>query len=348
MNHPVNPEPLLDQYRRWRSDNPKARFIDGARALRVPEAALVDGALRPLGHAKPLRRSWPAILDALQTLGPVMALTRNATTVHEKIGAYPKLMHEGVHALFLSEDIDLRLFLGRWGSGFAVDVHTPRGVRPSLQFFDTEGTAVHKIYAVEGTDEAAWDALVLTYADEDVPAPKFTPIPTPEIRPDEAVDTRLLADRWRGLQDTHDFFPMLRSLKLERQQALRLAPHDLACTLPEDTVPTLLESAAETGLDIMVFVGNPGCIQIHTGPVHTVKWVGHWINVLDPGFNLHLRMNQVASTWRVVKPTVDGPVHSIELFDHEGGLMAQFFGRRKPGTPEDERWRALVSALATR
>ena len=54
------------------------------------------------------------------------------------------------------------------------------------------------------------------------------------------------------------------------------------------------------------------------------------------------------STWRVVKPTVDGPVHSIELFDHEGGLMAQFFGRRKPGTPEDERWRALVSALATR
>jgi hypothetical protein len=37
----------------------------------------------------------------------------------------------------------------------------------------------------------------------------------------------------------------------------------------------------------MCFVGNRGCIQIHTGPVKNIKIMGPWLNVMDPGFNLH-------------------------------------------------------------
>ena len=70
-----------------------------------------------------------------------------------------------------------------------------------------------------------------------------------------------------------------------------------------------------------------------------------WLNVLDPGFNLHLREDRVANAWIVEKPTSDGVVTSVEAFDGDGELMAMFFGARKPGAPELERWRELVREL---
>jgi len=93
----------------------------------------------------------------------------------------------------------------------------------------------------------------------------------------------------------------------------------------------------------MCFVGNPGMIQIHTGPVKRVEVMGDWLNVLDLSFNLHLREDRIATTWVVRKPTADGIVTSVELFDATGSTMAMFFGERKPGKPELAAWRALVA-----
>jgi putative hemin transport protein len=106
----------------------------------------------------------------------------------------------------------------------------------------------------------------------------------------------------------------------------------------------------------MVFVGSPGCIQIHSGPVVRIEPMEmkgqddnappmRWLNVLDPGFNLHLREDRIASVWIVEKPTSDGVVTSVEAFDQAGELMAMFFGARKPGQPEREEWRRIVRVL---
>ena len=126
------------------------------------------------------------------------------------------------------------------------------------------------------------------------------------------------------------------------------------------TIGGLLNDAAFDGTPIMVFVGSPGCIQIHSGPVvriEPMEMKGHgngngegaapmrWLNVLDPGFNLHMREDRIASVWIVEKPTSDGIVTSVEAFDHAGELMAMFFGARKPGQPEREEWRRIVRVL---
>jgi putative hemin transport protein len=107
----------------------------------------------------------------------------------------------------------------------------------------------------------------------------------------------------------------------------------------------VLEAAARDGLPIMVFVNNPGCIQIHTGPVAHLKTAGPWFNVLDPDFNLHLREDLVKSAWVVRKPTSDGFVTSLELYDATEGLVVQFFGKRKPGQSESLDWRRIVEGL---
>jgi putative hemin transport protein len=95
----------------------------------------------------------------------------------------------------------------------------------------------------------------------------------------------------------------------------------------------------------MVFVGNPGIIQIHTGPVRKLVDHGEWFNVLDPDFNLHLREPAIVQSWVVRKPTEDGTVTSLELFNAADELIATIFGKRKPGIPEMEEWREVVAEV---
>jgi putative hemin transport protein len=118
--------------------------------------------------------------------------------------------------------------------------------------------------------------------------------------------------------------------------------------MPVTVVKDLLDLAAGASTPIMVFVGNPGMLQIHSGPIQKVVSIGVWINVMDPRFNLHLRSDSVAQAWLVRKPTVDGIVTSVELFNDRGEAIAMFFGERKPGNPELTAWRALVDELLAR
>ena len=45
------------------------------------------------------------------------------------------------------------------------------------------------------------------------------------------------------------------------------------------------------------------------------------------------------------KPTEDGVVTSLELYDAYGETIAFLFGKRKPGIPELDAWRELVAEI---
>jgi putative hemin transport protein len=133
---------------------------------------------------------------------------------------------------------------------------------------------------------------------------------------------------------------------VSRTQGLRLAPEGHAVQISYESLKAIFHQASATDLEIMVFTGNKGCIQIHSGMVKKLVQAGPWFNVLDPDFNLHLREDGIASVWLVKKPTEDGIVTSVEVFDAEGKVIVQFFGKRKPGIPENEHWRLMVNELA--
>lgn len=348
MNNEQIIEPLADLRERWktfREENPDVRIRDAATRMGVSEAELVA-----TGCGTTVTRigdDWPAILTSLEPLGPIMSLTRNDHAVHEKKGIYRKVSIEGAMGLALDEDIDLRFFMVHWHFGFAVIEETTRATRRSLQFFDQDGTAIHKIYLQDEGSVEEFNAVVDRFRHENQDSTIQVQPVTPDDAdlPDEEIDFAGLYDTWRSTKDTHEFFGMLRKFKVGRVQALRNAPADLARRLSLDSFRRLLEMASEEQLPIMIFVGSPGVIQIHTGPVNRVVETGPWFNVLDPGFNLHLREDHIASAWMVSKVTDDGFVTSVELFDEDGKVIALMFGKRKPGQPEDMNWRALASRL---
>ena len=335
----------------------KARHRDIASALSISEGELLAAHAGSFAEdesplrARRLRADWQGLVAALEPLGPVMALTRNESCVHEKVGVYREVSAQGPQrlvGLVLGGAIDLRVFYSHWRHGFAVAERLSDGaVQRSLQFFDAAGQAIHKVFMKPESDLAAYEALVARFLAEDQ-QPGFEPgeawrEPTPT--PDARVDVAAFRAEWASLRDTHDFFGLLRRHGLSRTQALRLAEPRFAQPVAPSSAQELLSRAAQEGVSLMVFVGNPGMIQIHSGPVNKVAMMGPWINVLDPGFNLHLREDHIAAAWLVRKPTVDGLVCSLELFDAEGRTIAMLFGERKPGQAERCDWRNLLESL---
>lgn len=317
---------------------PKLRIRDRARRLGVTEAELVFADCGVVSTA--LAGTAQEIFGALGALGRVMALSRNDWAVHERHGAYQDIQVDAPVGIVLGPDIDLRMFFHCWKYSCAVIENG----RHSLQFFDKAGEAVHKIYRTEQTDAAAWDALVARFAAAQKPAVAIEAINVPAVA-DSPADAAALRAHWLALQDTHDFFLMLRQFQVSRLGALRAAGEDLAQSVEADAVEKMLTQAAATELPIMCFVANRGIVQIHTGPVRKLLRTGPWFNVLDESFNLHLNTQAVASSWVVSKPTSDGWVTSLELYTASGELIVQFFGARKPGKPELTEWRELLLSL---
>jgi putative hemin transport protein len=335
-----------------RAEHPRMRERDLAQMLGVREAEILAaeiGAGPDTGTGARVRRivADPArLMPMVGALGEVMALTRNDWCVHERRGVYENF-HAGEHAaMVLGAEIDLRIFPRHWVHGFAVVREGEGGPRRSLQIFDAAGDAVHKIHLGAGSDAAAFDRLVEALAlPEDAPfdlAPRAAPEP---VRVNAAKLEALRAG-WAAMTDTHQFLTMTRRLKFDRLGAYRSVGAPWARPLPADALVAALRQAGAAGTPIMIFVGNHGCIQIHSGRVERLEPMGPWFNVLDPRFNLHLRADKVAEVWLVRKPTRRGDAVSIEAFDATGQLIAQIFGKRAEGATDTAAWDALAEGLA--
>ncbi len=332
---------------RWQSlkeENPKIRIRDAAAQLNTSEAQLL--ATTCGATATRLEGDWSMLLQEVPKLGKVMALTRNEHAVHERKGIYKNPDFSSPHAaLFLGEDIDLRLFMTQWKYGFAVQETVGKKERRSLQFFNGAGEALHKIYLQEESVVDEYDDLVGRYRSSDQGSAVAVSAlqPKADKKPDSDIDVAGFQREWLALQDTHDFFMLLRKFGVGRVQGLRLAPEGHAYRVDTKAVRIAVTAAAESNLPIMVFVGNGGALQIHTGPVERLLDYENWFNVMDPDFNLHLREDAIAECWVVRKPTEDGIVTSVEAFSADGELIITLFGKRKPGIPEDTNWRELVT-----
>jgi putative hemin transport protein len=335
---------------RWaalQAEQPKLRIRNAADQLGVSEVELL--ATRCGEGATRLKPDFPAILKQIESLGKVMALTRNHEVVHERKGVYQNAALGNPHVgLFVGEDIDLRIFFKPWASAFAVQESLGDKNRYSLQFFAQDGEAVHKIYLTPHSDPIAFRKLVDQFEAKDQ-RPEQVVQPWREEsteQPDEAIEVESFREGWINLQDTHDFFALVRKHKLTRIQALRLAPEgNYAVKVGNDALRRLITLAAERQVPIMVFVGNKGMIQIHTGPVKKLLDYGDWFNVMDPDFNLHVNEPLISQSWIVRKPTQDGVVTALECFNAAGRQVVQLFGKRKPGIPELEAWREIVAEV---
>ncbi len=332
---------------------PTLRIRDCAEELKVSEAELLATTVGD--YTTQLHGDWTKLLQRLPELGRVMSLTRNDSCVLEHKGPFQKIDIMGSPAHQMATvigPIESRVFFSAWKYGFAVKQPTPHGLQQSLQIFDEAGNAVTKIF-LQGespnraaSNQQAYDQIVTDFtAPEQKQEIEVTAVKVMPTKPVSEINKEALLTDWSNMKDTHDFFGMIRKHQVNRLDAVELAEGQFTYRIQKTALKNMLESAAKDHLPIMVFAGNRGNLQIHQGKIQTIRVMEHWLNILDPDFNMHLREDHIVSAWVVVKPTEDGDVTGIEVFDKNKEMIVQFFGLRKPGIPELGKWKALVDTL---
>ncbi|SNS32903.1 putative hemin transport protein [Belliella buryatensis] len=336
---------LKSAWEKLKTEQPNLRIRDAAEVLGVSEAELLatqvgDSVIR-------LNPEWTSLLVEFKKLGKVMSLCRSNGCVLEHKGNFQKINIEGNAPHLIATvigPIEQRIFFSAWKFGFAVVNETPRGTMRSFQFFDKEGMAILKVYLQEESKVDVFQELIDQYksADQDanLDIENF-------VKPiyAEHIDMDAFTKDWENMEDTHDFFGMLRKYKVHRLDAVKWIDNKWAYEVDRLSARKIVETASAEQMPIMIFAGNKGNIQIHQGKIRTIRQMGNWLNVLDPQFNMHLNEDQIAHAFVVHKQTTDGLVSSLELFDQGGEMIAQFFGLRKPGIPQLTAWKNLIDSL---
>ncbi|MFP4552024.1 MAG: hemin-degrading factor [Spirochaetales bacterium] len=341
---------LAERWRKLKDESSSIRIRDAATKLGVSELELLVAAMqRPELHpelrALRITEPIPELFERIGELGRVMALSRNEAVVSETHGEYGEIKRHGNVAVVHTETIDLRVDFSHWHYGFVVGMTSHGRELESLQFFDSDGTAVHKIYLEEQSNRELFDQIK-SVASAQSPELDLKPAAaSPDARGRSEVDAAELQEGWRALTNVHQFTALLRRMNVTRLTALEAVGHEFARPAAPDAHRRLLQAARDEAIPIMVFVRSPGVTQIHSGPVERLSAHREYYNVLDPEFNLHIREPQLAQAWLVKKPTAEDTVTSIEIYDHDGELVLQFFGVRDDHGPEDSRWRELAESL---
>ncbi|MBI35494.1 MAG: hemin-degrading factor [Flavobacteriales bacterium] len=349
----VNKEPTLKkQWIKFKAENPKVRIRDAAEILNTSEAELLATGCNDTVTRLDVNFS-DFLTNEIPKLGKVKALTRNDEVVHERNGEYlnPSFGKNAHVGLFVGEDIDLRVFLNHWEFTFAVSEFARGSERFSIQFFSKDGSAIHKIYLIKESNAEAFLKIKKSYKhhiqgidENEISSKKIDP-----VKRNENPNKEKFQQDWLNLKDTHAFFPLMKKHGVTRLQSLELAPNKdgikYAKKVSNDVIKKSLKKAAETNTPIMVFVGNKGMLQIHTGPIKKLLEMKEWYNIMDADFNLHIKTNSIKECWLVKKPTSDGDVNSIEIFNFKEELVCTFFGKRKPGIPEDSNWREIINEM---
>jgi len=325
------------------------RIREAASHLDVSEAELLATGLG--NDTVRLTSPWPDLLKRFKDLGYVMSLTRNEGCVLEHKGIFDRISVFGGgnhHMATVLGPIETRVFFKNWGYAFANTLDTGTRVMKNIQVFDKSGEAITKIYLQPNSDYEAYEQLLADFKAENQ-AEALNTQEKEVIDYNNDIDEDAFLVEWRNLKDTHDFFPLLGKHKAHRYHALEIAEGEFTHQIDNQSITTILEHASATQLPIMIFAGNHGNLQIHQDVVKNIVPLARggqdWINVMDPEFNLHLRRDKIAHTWVVKKPTSDGIVTSVEIFDVNKDMICQVFGLRKPGQKELTDWADLVATL---
>lgn len=321
---------------------------EGAAALGVSEGELMADAPDTVYLGNAIRD----IVLQLHTLGLVESIVSNDVAVHEKQGIYENVSLAPTSGLALNiGKLDLRFFPSHWHSVLAVTMPFGDKISHSIQFYDEFGTAIEKVFIRDNNKLPEWNALLDAFRTEGKPSFKQA-APSPIVVPQPLSPEREAAfrERWMELKDVHYFGGLLETFSIDRQAAYRHAPEGYTRKLDNSVWEKVLSKVRDNGMEIMIFIGNRGLVQIQTGKIHNIVRSHGYLNIFDSkteGFSMHLKDSDIVETWVVRRPIRDGFVTCIDGFDARRNTVIQLFGRRQEGETELSTWHTITDELLT-
>jgi len=309
----------------------------------VQRIALYPQAIRLNGDFAPL-------LKRLETLGNLTEVTRNASALLQKDNVSGALYVNNEIEFAPTEAMHMRIFYPNWEHGYALEEYdADANTRVhSLQFFDRCGNMMHKIVLGNSADIASFKQLVFEHtATEQLTPEQLVPVPESKgMLGVPQIDVDALRADWAHTHNHSDFLQRQEIFDHQRLRKLRLAGKAFAYQVANDSARVMLQRMSEFGTAILAQVGNAGIVQAYYGKIKKVGFKNSRLKIMNAGFRMLLREDHIDSIWVAKKPTTDGIITSLEVFNRQGMHIASFLSKKDNGQPEPREWRESIMHLA--
>ena len=299
-------------------------------------------------QATRLDNRFATLLLCLSELGNLTELTRNDSALLEKQNVSGALYTQQAIDLTPTEANHLRICYAQWKHGYALAQYDAISdiTNHSLQFFDDHGSLIHQIMLNTETDTAAFRQLVQAHSasNQQLPVSEIVVGDVGDVCVDQ-IDINALRPDWAHVHDHHDFIERQKTFDRQRLRKLRMAGKAFAYQVANDSARVMLQRMTDFGTAIMAQVGNAGIVQAYYGKIKNIRTKDTRLKIMNNGFRLLLREEDIDSIWVAKKPTTDGIVTSLELFNRQGVQIASFLSKKSRGEPEPREWRDSIMRL---
>jgi len=341
---------LKEQWLALKAADAKLKPKDGADALGVSEAEILaviadaDATVRLDGDVQEIARR-------MIELGETISLTRNDSVVIERLSPFRRAaLYGGGRGMLFKGTAELHVNFNHWRHAFATVVKAGEREMASLQFFDIDGSAVHKVYLRDKSNRAAYDDIVSAFraADQNIELKTLPlPAPTPHRTPPGFNPAVFLA-HWGALLYPSLFDTFLTRFAVSRIGALDCAKGHFARELDPAAFRGVFDRLAEIKIPFTASAGNWGCRQECHVTIDSANESGPFINAHEEAFHMHVRKDRLARLFAVTLPSRHGAVTQLELYGPDGSLSA-FLSSPKESLDDDrDEWRALIADLPGR
>lgn len=318
-------------------DQPQSSLTDVQHIARHPYAVRLQGEFAPL-------------LKRLAALGNLTEVTSNSSALLEKDNVSGVLYVQNEIEFAPTEAMHLRIVYSHWEHGYALEEYDAgtNTYRHSLQFFDRHGSMMHKIVLHDSSDIASFKQLVSQHAatEQFMPAQLILPQDGHADSEIKNIDVNALRAEWAHTHNHKDFLRHQEIFDRQRLRKLRLAGKAFAYQVANDSARVILQRMTEFGTAVMAQVGNAGIVQTYYGKIKNIRIKDSRMKIMNSGFRMLLREDHIDSVWVAKKPTTDGIITSLELFNRQGMHIASFLSKKDNGQPEPHEWRESIMRLS--
>ncbi|WP_179284033.1 ChuX/HutX family heme-like substrate-binding protein [Bordetella genomosp. 10] len=320
-------QPLKAQWETLRALKPALNARDAARVLHVSEVELLATEIGP--DVVPLRTDPAALKQIwarLDTLGPVIAVTRNENGISERTSP-------GAQA-----PVALAPHWAGWGYVFAVTHYSGKDHKPvrSLQAYDLHGDSITKIILNAPDGDAAFDRMAREYRDVHAfqPPAQLPRTRSDAIRPPAAQG----ALAWKNI---HDHATLERAFEVgdastDVDDHAGFIVRDLDISVFDAFVTALVERHVR----VTAVVGNRGLSQLYTGNIERAHELGQgFFSLAGPGVELHIYRPALARA-RLFR-SADHRYEVVEFMDG-AGVAIRFLDGTDDTSHDSGAWQAAL------
>ncbi|WP_309397505.1 ChuX/HutX family heme-like substrate-binding protein [Cerasicoccus maritimus] len=254
------------------------------------------------------------LLEAANTVGPVLCFARNRHCILGYSGSLPDLKIGGGFLRGLSADASMTLHFDRWR--YAYMTHEQAcdcGAMMGVEFFDENRNAIFRVALTPDSDRMAWRELTQTYHLRCVSGEEFGDWrrlaelqPMDQARHAAAADTLTQADVWSA-----PFYAGRSSVEFE----MGFDGDDYLATA------VIAEAIEEEQEIVLTASGGFGCLGVPLKPCSLERIHDGWVFVGGEGRAMRLNTRAVAQYWIGLHRNGDQGFSYFEAVDVFGDLI---------------------------